>query len=109
MYRIYAHQKEKGWIIVDVKIEQEEALEVAESLNSENYYSYIVVKVDNTGETVIKRGDFTRENFVNKLKVDKKQMVTEKQSRMKKKEALRKLTEKYMSGKDFNDDDYLNY
>jgi len=111
MYRIYAHQKNKGWVIVDVKKNKEEAIEVANSLNPKDYYSSLVVEADENGERVIQRKDFTREEFVKKLKVDvdDEPIKTYKQSKMKKKEELRKLTQKYTSSRDFGDDDYLNF
>ena len=104
MFRIYAHQKGKGWILVDAKKDEQEAIETAEELNPKDYYSYLVVKVTENGETVIKRENFTRNEFVKKLKVEinEEPIKPYKKSRTKKKEELRRLI-------DFGDDDYLNY
>ena len=111
MYRIYAHQKNKGWVIVDVKKDKEEAIEVANSLNPKDYYSSLVVQADENGEKVIQRKDLTREEFVKKLKVNvnDEPIKTYKQSKMKQKEDLRKHSQNYTSSKDFGEDDYLNF
>lgn len=113
MYRIYAHQREKGWVIVDVKLSKEDAIEVADNLEPKNYYSYLVVEADENGEKVVQRKDLTKEcevEFVDNLKTDYEvKATTFKPSRMKKKEELRKLTQNYTSTKDFEEDDYLNF
>ena len=113
MYRIYAHQKNKGWVIVDVKKDKEEAIETADSLNPKDYYSSLVVQADENGERVIQRKDFTKEcevEFVDHLetKIEVKATIF-KPSRMKKKEELRKLTQNYTSSRDFGEADYLNF
>lgn len=101
MYRVYGHNKFHGWERLDKhKItDLKEAQEIMRNLNPKEYYSAIIIDSEG-GDHPVDRIDFSKECIIEyvdevKTKVEVKAM-TFKPSKMKEKEELRKLTEKYI-------------
>jgi len=112
MYNIYGHHKISGMVLIDKKQTQEEAERFVEYLKKGEYYSLMIINKTMKEDKLIKRIDLTKEcevEFVDNLKTDcEVKAITFKPSRMKKKEELRKITQKYTSSRDYYEDDYLN-
>ena len=100
MYKIYGYNKIKGWEIISTKSKLTEAIKIADKIDSEEYYSYLIKESNSRGDSIIKQHTFTQEckveysdNIKEKYEV---RAITFKPSRMKKKEELRKITEEYI-------------
>ena len=100
MYKVYAHNKQKGWEKIDSTDDKKKAFKTVGRINSKEYHSYMIIQNNGNGDEIIERKDFTRECEVEyvdevKTKIEVKAM-TFKPSRTKEKQELRKLTEKYI-------------
>lgn len=100
MYRIYGQSKKTGWEKMDATNNKEKAFEIAERISVKEYYSYMIIENNGNGDEVIHRKDFTRECTVEyvdevKSKIEVK-ATTFKPSRMKRKQAERKMFEQYI-------------
>lgn len=100
MYKVYGQNKKTGWEKIDTTSDKEKAYKTAGSISAKEYCAYMIIQNNGNGDEVIDRKDFTRECRVEyvdevKTKIEVK-AVTFKPSRMKRKQELRKLTEKYV-------------
>lgn len=100
-YRIYGLNKNKGWEMVDIKKDKEEAIDYAKNLSGEDYYKYIVIEHDhkNNSDFPIDRGDLYQECTVKyeDIKTGIEVKATEiKFNRAKNKQELKRMTEQYI-------------
>lgn len=102
IYKLYAKNRLTGNEKLDSSSDKDKIFKEAEKLNYKNYYSYIIIEHDTEldMDSVLKQKTLGTECSVEysdnvKSKVEVKAVVF-KPTRMKKKEELRKLTEKYI-------------
>lgn len=100
MYKVYAHNKQKGWEKIDSTNDKKKAFKTAGRINAKEYYSYMIIQNIGNGDEVIERKDFTREctvEYVDELKTKiEVKATTFKPSRMKRKQEERKMFEQYI-------------
>lgn len=100
MYKVYAHNKQKGWEKIDSTNDKEKALKTAKSISSKEYCSYMIIENIGNGDNVIAQESLYEEcqvEYVDELKTKYEvKAVTFKPSRMKKKEELRRMTEDFI-------------
>lgn len=75
IYKIYAYSKKKSWIVADIKVDKEEAIECARNLNGKDFYKYMVVEHDhvNDSDFPVDIGELYQEctvTYVDDLKTD---------------------------------------
>lgn len=102
IYKLYAENRLTGNEKLDSSSDKDKIFKAAEKLNYKNYYSYLIIEHDTEldMDSVLKQKTLGTECSVEysdnvKSKVEVKAVVF-KPTRMKKKEELRKLTEKYI-------------
>ena len=107
MYRLYVKTLQGIWEKMANKNTLEEINKIANRLNDEDYYSYMIVESTKEGDSLVMEQDLYKRNindykkcrveFVDNLKTDVEvKAVVFKPSRMKKKEELRKMTEEFI-------------
>lgn len=100
MYRIYGQNKITGWENIDVTNDKEKAFKTAESINSKEYYSYMIIENIGNGDNVIAQESLYEEcqvEYVDEVKTKYEvKAVTFKPSRMKRKQEERKMFEQYI-------------
>lgn len=102
IYKLYGKSKIKGYEKIDSSNDKEKIFEEAKKLSSKEYYCYSIIEHDtilDMDNIVVQENLFEKckVEYVDKLKTKVEvKAVTFKPSRMKKKEELRKLTEKYI-------------
>jgi len=75
IYKIYAYNKKKGWIIAGIKTDKEEAVECARNLNGKDFYKYMIVEHNhkNNSDFPVDVGELYQEctvTYVDELKTD---------------------------------------
>lgn len=100
IYKVYGHNRQFGWEKLETTPDKDKAFKTANGLTGKEYFSCMIIRNSENGDEIVYRNDFSKEckvEFVDKVetKVEVKAM-TFKPSRMKEKQELRKLTEKYI-------------
>lgn len=100
IYKVYGHNRQFGWEKLETTPDRDKAFKTANGLTGKEYFSCMIIRNSENGDEIVYRNDFSKEckvEFVDKVdtKVEVKAM-TFKPSRMKEKQELRKLTEKYI-------------
>jgi len=102
MYKLYAQNKIKGWELIKSSNDLDEVELEAEKITSKAYYEYLIVENSSNGDRTVRRQELYQEcevEYTDDVKVDfEVKAATFRPSRMKQKEELRKITEKYIDG-----------
>ena len=102
MYKLYAQNKIKGWELIKTNDDLDKIDLAAEEIDPRNYFEYLIVEHTENGDRTIRRQELYQEctvEYTDDVKVDFEVKATVfKPSRMKQKEELRKITEKYIDG-----------
>ena len=102
MYTLYAQNKKIGWQLIKTSDDLDKLNLIAETLTPKDYFEYLIIEHSINGDRTIRRQELYLEcevEYTDDVKVDfEVKAVTFRPSRIKQKEELRKITEKYIDG-----------
>ena len=102
MYKLYGQNKIKGWELIKSSNDLDELELRAEKISPKEYYTYMIIEHTKKGDRTVRRQELYQEcevEYTDDVKVNfEVKAVTFRPSRMKQKEELRKITEKYIDG-----------
>ena len=60
LYKVYGNSRASGWVTVGIECTEENAIELAESIDPNKYYEYMIIGYDLTKNEPI----FTKSRFI---------------------------------------------
>lgn len=96
MYQLYVQTKQGSWEkSYSEQNDLQKLQEKIKQLNKKDFFGYLIIERSSNGDQVIEGGKFFEETGEIEVKKPEKLKKQNKKSKMKEKEELRKLTEKY--------------
>ena len=99
MFKLYAQNKKTGWYLVKNSSDLDELDLLAETIDPKEHSTYMIIENTPKGDRTVRRQELYQEcsvEYSDNVKTSfEVKATTFKPSRMKQKEELRKMTEKY--------------